>query len=113
MTNMTMNDMVLLSVDDHAIEPPDMFIGRLPERFKDMVPRVATYANGDERWIVEGKAWAGVGSAAVAGRKREELGDEPSRYGEVRRGCWDARGGAVPWARPGRFRAAAGAGRAV
>ena len=89
MTGMTMNDMVLLSVDDHAIEPPGMFIGRLPARFKDQVPRVATYANGDERWIVEGKAWAGVGSAAVAGRKREELGDEPSRYGEVRRGCWD------------------------
>ena len=89
MTGMTMNDMVLLSVDDHAIEPPDMFIGRLPARFKDQVPRVATYANGDERWIVEGRAWAGVGSAAVAGRKREDLGDEPSRYGEVRRGCWD------------------------
>ena len=89
MTDMTMNDMVLISVDDHAIEPPDLFMGRLPARFRDEVPRVAKFANGDERWIVEGRAWAGVGSAAVAGRKREELGDEPSRYGEVRRGCWD------------------------
>ena len=87
MTSMTMNDMVLLSVDDHVIEPPDMFIGRMPARFKDHAPRVAKFANGDERWIVEGKPWAGVGPAAVAGRKREELGDEPTRYGEVRLGC--------------------------
>ena len=89
MNAMTMDDMVLLSVDDHVIEPPDLFLGHLPARFQADAPRVASFANGDERWMVEGKAWAGVGSAAVAGRRREELGDEPSRYGEVRRGCWD------------------------
>jgi predicted TIM-barrel fold metal-dependent hydrolase len=86
---MTMNDMIMLSVDDHAIEPPSMFVGRMPARFKDETPRVAQYANGDERWVVEGKAWGGVGPAAVAGRKREELGDEPTRYGDVRKGTWD------------------------
>ena len=72
---MTMNDMIMLSVDDHAIEPPDLFFGRMPAKYKDETPRVAQYANGDERWVVEGKAWGGVGPAAVAGRKREELGD--------------------------------------
>jgi predicted TIM-barrel fold metal-dependent hydrolase len=89
MTGMTMNDMVLISVDDHAIEPPNLFQGRLPARFKADEPRVAKFANGDERWMVEGKPWAGVGPAAVAGRRREELGDEPTRYAEVRPGCWD------------------------
>jgi predicted TIM-barrel fold metal-dependent hydrolase len=88
-SELTMDDMILLSVDDHAIEPPDLFIGRMPSRFKDAAPRVARFANGDERWMVEGRAWAGVGPAAVAGRRREELGDEPTRYGEVRQGCWD------------------------
>src|SRR5258706_10183952 len=78
MAGMTMNDMVMLSVDDHAIEPPDMFLGRMPAKYKDEAPRVAQYANGDERWIVEGRPWAGVGPAAVAGRRREELGDEPT-----------------------------------
>lgn len=86
---MNMDDMIMVSVDDHAIEPPDLFIGRLPEKYKDDAPRVAKFANGDERWMVEGKAWAGVGPAAVAGRRREELGDEPTRYAEVREGCWD------------------------
>src|SRR5262245_57154653 len=89
MTPMTMDDMIMLSVDDHAIEPPDLFIGRLPAKYRDQAPRVAKFANGDERWMVEGRAWAGVGPAAVAGRRREELGDEPTRYGEVRKGCWD------------------------
>src|SRR5271163_1780314 len=83
---MTMNDMIMLSVDDHAIEPPDLFVGRMPDRYQDETPRVAQYANGDERWVVEGKAWGGVGPAAVAGRKREELGDEPTRYSDVRKG---------------------------
>lgn len=85
----TMNDMVLLSVDDHILEPPDMFLGRLPAQYKDQAPRVAEYANGDQRWVVEGRPWAGIGPAAVAGRKREELGDEPTRYDQIRRGCWD------------------------
>ena len=60
-----------------------------PARFKADEPRVARFANGDERWMVEGKPWAGVGPAAVAGRRREELGDEPTRYAEIRPGCWD------------------------
>lgn len=89
MTAMTMDDMIMVSVDDHAIEPPDMFLGRLPREYADQAPRVAKFANGDERWMVEGRAWAGVGPAAVAGRKREELGDEPTRYAEIRPGCWD------------------------
>jgi hypothetical protein len=62
----TMNDMIMLSVDDHAIEPPDLFLGRMPAKYKDETPRVAQYANGDERWVVEGKAWGAVG----AGRGR-------------------------------------------
>src|SRR5258708_3357842 len=59
MTNkMTMNDMIMLSVDDHAIEPPDLFLGRMPAKYKDETPRVAQYANGDERWVVQGKGKA-------------------------------------------------------
>jgi predicted TIM-barrel fold metal-dependent hydrolase len=86
---MTMNDMIMVSVDDHLIEPPDMFIGRMPGKYRDQTPRVAQYANGDERWVIEGKAWGGIGTAAVAGRRREELGNEPTRYADVRRGAWD------------------------
>ena len=54
MSGMTMDKMIMISVDDHAIEPPDMFIGRMPEKCKADTPRVAKFANGDERWMVEG-----------------------------------------------------------
>ncbi len=30
----------LISVDDHLVEPPDMFEGRMPAKFADLAPRV-------------------------------------------------------------------------
>jgi predicted TIM-barrel fold metal-dependent hydrolase len=91
--HMTMDSMIMLSVDDHLIEPADMFRGRMPSKYEDDAPRVAQYANGDERWVIEGKPWGGIGPAAVAGRRREELGNEPTRYADVRPGTYqvDAR----------------------
>ena len=37
---MHLEDLILVSVDDHVVEPPDMFEGRLPARFADQAPRV-------------------------------------------------------------------------
>jgi hypothetical protein len=85
---MTMNDMILISVDDHIIEPPSLFVGRLAKRFAGREPRVARFENGDERWLMEGKKIASVGPSAVAGRNRDEMGIEPTRYDQVRAGCW-------------------------
>ena len=41
---MLLEDLVLVSVDDHVVEPPDMFEGRLPARFADQAPRVLDVA---------------------------------------------------------------------
>jgi len=30
---MRLEDLVLVSVDDHAVEPPDLFEGRLPQKY--------------------------------------------------------------------------------
>ncbi len=86
---MRCEDMFLISVDDHIIEPPNLFIGRLPSAYCDQAPRVARFANGEERWMLEGKPTAGVGPGAVCGRNRDELGDEPARYVDVRKGTYD------------------------
>ncbi|WP_174273953.1 amidohydrolase family protein, partial [Sphingomonas bacterium] len=83
-----MNDMILISVDDHIIEPPDLFVGRLPAKYRSEEPRVARFENGDERWLMEGKKVASVGPSAVAGRNKEEMGVEPMRYEQIRKGCW-------------------------
>lgn len=36
---MNKDDMILISVDDHIIEPPDMFKNHLPAKYRDEAPR--------------------------------------------------------------------------
>ena len=40
--NAKMDDFVLVSVDDHLVEPPDMFERHIPDKFKDDVPNTDT-----------------------------------------------------------------------
>ena len=35
---MELEDLILVSVDDHVVEPPGMFEGRLPAKFADQFP---------------------------------------------------------------------------
>ena len=35
---MNKDDMVLISVDDHIVEPPDMFKNHLPKKYLDEAP---------------------------------------------------------------------------
>ena len=37
---MDLNDMVLSCVDDHVVEPRDLYDGRMPARFKDRSPKL-------------------------------------------------------------------------
>jgi len=84
-----MDDMILISADDHVIEPPDLFKGRVPAKYADFAPQVVTYTNGEQRWVFEGQPLIMVASSAVAGRKREELAAEASRFSELRSGYYD------------------------
>ena len=45
---MNVNEMILVSVDDHVVEPPDMFDGHLAERYRSVAPHVEQTANGDD-----------------------------------------------------------------
>jgi hypothetical protein len=47
---MNSDDLILVSVDDHIIEPPDMFEGRLPKKYVDRAPRVALRDDGATVW---------------------------------------------------------------
>ena len=79
----------LISVDDHLVEPPHLFEGRLPSRLQDRAPRVEVDDAGMEYWSYDGERHYKVGLNAVVGRPREELGFEPTRFDEMRRGAWD------------------------
>jgi hypothetical protein len=34
------DDLILVSVDDHIAEPADMFEGHVPEKYRELAPRV-------------------------------------------------------------------------
>ena len=81
----------VISVDDHLIEPPDMFEGRLPRSMADRAPRVVENADGTQYWLYEGRTYPNVGLNAVAGRARDSWSMDPSRFDEMRPGCYDIR----------------------
>jgi predicted TIM-barrel fold metal-dependent hydrolase len=82
-------DLVLISVDDHTVEPPDMFEGHVPAAYADRAPRVVQDANGDCFWEYDGLRIPNIGLNAVAGRPNHEWGFEPARFEDMRLGCYD------------------------
>ncbi len=51
---MRIEDMILVSIDDHVIEPRDMFERHVPEKYKGDAPRVVTNDSGIEQWTFQG-----------------------------------------------------------
>ena len=86
---MQTEDLILVSVDDHVVEPPNMFDGRVPAKWKDRAPRVVHKENGTDVWSYEGNEIPNVGLNAVVGRPPEEYGIEPTSFDEMRPGCYD------------------------
>jgi predicted TIM-barrel fold metal-dependent hydrolase len=79
----------VISVDDHLVEPPDMFEGRVPRQLADRAPRIVEDEQGHELWEFEGALYTQAGSNAVAGRRPGSSIVEPTRFDEMRPGCWD------------------------
>jgi predicted TIM-barrel fold metal-dependent hydrolase len=83
----------IISVDDHLVEPKDMFSGRLPARLEELAPRVVETVEGHEVWQFDGRIFLQVGLNAVVGRPRQDWKVEPTRFEDMRAGCYqiDAR----------------------
>lgn len=79
----------IVSVDDHLIEPPDLFEGRMPAALADRAPRIVTGADGRQVWTYEGNTYPNIGLNAVVGRPKDEWSMAPADFDEMRRGCWD------------------------
>ena len=86
---MDADDLIMVSVDDHLVEPPNLFEGRLPAKFQDRAPSVKRLPDGSDVWIFNGHTIPNIGLNAVAGRPREEYGIEPTAFEEMRPGCFD------------------------
>ena len=85
---MTPDDLILISVDDHVVEPPDMFEGRLPASLADRAPRVVRKDDGSDQWLYEDREIPNVGLNAVAGRPPAEYGVDPTSFAEIREGAY-------------------------
>jgi len=78
----------IISVDDHVVEPPDVFDGRVPSRFAERAPRIVE-EDGAHVWYYDGTAQRYIGLNAVVGRPILEASFEPKHFSEMRRGTWD------------------------
>jgi predicted TIM-barrel fold metal-dependent hydrolase len=79
----------LISVDDHVLEPPDLWQKRVPKAMRDKAPRLVRDDAG-EWWEYDGKRVPTPGLSAMAGKSKREFSPLPVTYAEMRPGCYDA-----------------------
>ncbi|NKQ51597.1 amidohydrolase [Amycolatopsis sp. K13G38] len=82
-------DAKVISVDDHVIEHPRVWLDRLPSKYADDAPRIETLPDGNDTWIYEGKPAGNFALNAVAGKHPREFGMDPRSYQDMRPGCHD------------------------
>jgi len=86
---MDLNDMIIISVDDHICEPPNLFDNHLSGEALETAPKFMTDNKGRNYWFYQGQRKPSVGLNAVVGRPFEEYGMEPSSLDQLRPGCYD------------------------
>ncbi|MGE2689340.1 amidohydrolase family protein [Mycolicibacterium pulveris] len=81
----------LISVDDHILEPPNLWVDRVAAKDRDKAPHMEPDENGVDMWVYDGKRYPNSGLSAVVGKSKEEFSPEPLSYSEMRPGCYDAK----------------------
>ena len=89
MTDTTYNLDWLISVDDHVLEPPNVWVDRVAAKDRDRAPHME-FENGLDYWVYDGKRYPSSGLSAVVGKSKEEFSPEPLPYSEMRPGCYDS-----------------------
>ena len=99
-----MDDLRIVSPDDHVVEPPHLWQSRLPERCKESGPRVVRLtgrlqmdgsfiedADGlpADVWLYDGKATGISKTVTAAGFRLDELSNTPMTFDSIRSGCFD------------------------
>lgn len=88
---MTQNTMHwLVSVDDHVIEPRDVWTDRVPAKYRDAAPHVVDDPVDGEVWVYEGiKGKTGSAMNATVHRTKKEISLDGLTYEEMAPGCYD------------------------
>jgi predicted TIM-barrel fold metal-dependent hydrolase len=79
----------LISVDDHALEPGNVWTSRLPQKFQDLCPQLKA-EDGTEFWVYENKHIPVPGLAASSGRDIEDYSWAAPSYSSMRAGYYDS-----------------------
>jgi predicted TIM-barrel fold metal-dependent hydrolase len=102
---------MIVSVDDHVVEPPHVWQTWLPERFKAAGPRVERRGIGVMRhigggayqqtfdptgrpadcWVFEDLVYIHKRHVAAVGYERDEMTMTPMTYDEMRPGCYEVK----------------------
>jgi predicted TIM-barrel fold metal-dependent hydrolase len=82
-------DMILVSIDDHIIEPPDLFENHMPAKYRDQGPKFERLPNGVDQWVFQGEVMGTVGLGATASWPRDEWNFDPVGLADMRPGCYD------------------------
>jgi len=86
---MQIDDLILISIDDHVIEPPNMFDAHVPVAYQDQAPKIVSDSNGIENWSFQGTVTGSMGLNAVVSWPKEEWGLDPTTFAEMRPGSYD------------------------
>ena len=81
-------DYQLISSDDHIVEPPNVWEGRLESKFQERAPRIVD-VDGTEHWVFEDRQLMNIGLAVMAGKKYEQYSPKAVRFEDMLRGCYD------------------------
>ena len=76
-------DMILVSIDDHVVEPPDMFERHVPANFKDEAPTSSPTTRASSSGL-SGQAAGRQRAQRVVSWPKEEWGLDPAGFAEMR-----------------------------
>ncbi len=101
---------LIISVDDHVVEPAQVWTERLPAKFREIGPRVVRAPLGEMQfvggkfsytsapgglacdwWYYEDLRWPQTRLSAAAGFDRDEVKITAITYEEMRPGCYDTK----------------------
>jgi predicted TIM-barrel fold metal-dependent hydrolase len=80
-------DILFISVDDHLVEPANLWTSRLPKEYVDRGPRLLSMDYGDA-WAFEDRVDPWIATICSIGTKSTEL-EYYGRYSDLHPGCVD------------------------
>ncbi len=81
----------IVSVDDHLVEPPDLFEGRLPARLQSRAPRVERDPAGIDYWVFEDERVPLLGADGIRGWEPGKGYLGPINFDELHPAVWNIR----------------------